>query len=915
MTEDLWTRVSQRLLRWSRTAALFRCGQERSVRWIAETLKTSGLVLADEVGLGKTRVALLVMLATLEEGGRVVAVVPPGLLAQWRRELRDVCASLAAAGEPLQDWKPIVVRVYRELFAETEQANAYPLSDAREGRFVLISQAFGLHRAKANARTWQIELPALVRAHREDRGGTRRNNRWWQYRETRRALGDPLFLRQDAAAQYLAGLSYDAPFNRLLELDDLRPHGDREDGWARATAAAIELFRAGGEGRQLLAHLAGRLVGAVDLLVMDEAHRSRDEDEDEDGHTRKRFGQLVEEVLVAAPHARRVSMTATPIELHPEQWQSLLRRTGIRESDARWVDIVAAIRRFSEALARAKQGPDEAEAIGDLITAAGDFQKHLSRVVTRRRRVHQREFADLIPEALRGAHPHRRMGTLAIEIPDLSDTWRAMVLGLEGLGIAAKGHSDYSAVARLTDVRYASGQATTRLAAEGVEDDKPRDRKARRVRAWARLTDRLAVDAETHDTAWLWTHPRVTQTAARIEALCAFDGAVTREKVLVFGRFSAPMRELRDALNARQVLRIVDLEAVAPVPRVSMERTLHEWREASQRGAFQGRLADTRDLTPQALDALVDQAKRRLQQRRESWRKTLEAKADAWLSEALGRDRDYLAHAPQLARVLSDEVFDRRVVHDDGHGTSAGEWVASAREIWAEHVDAILGHHRDEDLMVEQHPEAEEEVGPQRLDPTRVASYFAELAEEASASEQRGNFCRLLDGSVELDARRVLQARFNRPEVGPFVVIAQSIVGREGLNLHRACQRVVLFHPEWNPAIVEQQIGRVDRIESRWSERAEQWMREHGPSGPSETFPRIEVESVVFRGTYDEYNARVLAHRRASLNAQLFGALLDEESLAKVPPELHQRLAAAAPDWEPRDAVESGAGSVLDAPG
>lgn len=912
MTEALWTRVSQRLLRWSRTAALFRCGQERSVRWIAETLKTSGLVLADEVGLGKTRVALLVMLATLEEGGRVVAVVPPGLLAQWRRELRDVCASLAAAGEPLQDWKPIVVRVYRELFAEAEQANAYPLSEAREGRFVLISQAFGLHRAKANARTWQIELPALVRAHREDRGGTRRNNRWWQYRETRRALGDPLFLRQDAAAQYLAGLSYDAPFNRLLELDDLRPHSDREDGWARATAAAIKLFRAGGEGRQLLAHLAGRLVGAVDLLVMDEAHRSRDEDDE--GHTRKRFGQLVEEILVAGPDARRVSMTATPIELHPEQWQSLLRRTGIRESDARWVDIVAAIRRFSEALARAKQGPDEAETIEDLITAADDFQKNLSRVVTRRRRVHQREFADLIPEALRGAHPHRRMSTLAIEIPGLSDRWRAQALALEGKGIAAKGHSDYSAVVRLTDVRYASGQATPRLAAKAVDDDQPRDRKARRVRAWDRLTARLEADAEAQDASWLWTHPRVTQTAARIEALCAFDGAVAREKVLVFGRFSAPMHELRDALNARQVLRIVDLEAVAPVPRVSMERTLHEWREASRRGAFQGRLADTRDLTLQALDALVNQAKQRLLQRRESWRKDLETSADAWLSEALGRDREYLALAPHLAPVLSDEVFDRRVVHDDGHGTSAGEWVASAREIWAEHVDAILGH-RDEDALGDQPPEAdeEEEDGPPRLDPARVASYFAELAEEAKASELRGNFCRLLEGETKLDARRVLQARFNRPEVGPFVVIAQSLVGREGLNLHRACQRVVLFHPEWNPAIVEQQIGRVDRIESRWSERAEQWMREHGPSGPSENFPRIEVESVVFRGTYDEYNARVLAHRRASLNAQLFGALLDEESLAKVPPELHQRLTAAAPDWEPRDAAESGAGSSFDA--
>jgi SNF2 family DNA or RNA helicase len=50
------------------------------------------------------------------------------------------------------------------------------------------------------------------------------------------------------------------------------------------------------------------------------------------------------------------------------------------------------------------------------------------------------------------------------------------------------------------------------------------------------------------------------------------------------------------------------------------------------------------------------------------------------------------------------------------------------------------------------------------------------------------------------------------------VLVAQSVVGREGLNLHRACRTVILLHPEWNPGVVEQQIGRVDRLSSYWEQ-------------------------------------------------------------------------------------------------
>lgn len=62
-----------------------------------------------------------------------------------------------------------------------------------------------------------------------------------------------------------------------------------------------------------------------------------------------------------------------------------------------------------------------------------------------------------------------------------------------------------------------------------------------------------------------------------------------------------------------------------------------------------------------------------------------------------------------------------------------------------------------------------------------------------------GGFARLMNGDTSPRTRRLLQLAFNRERSSPRVLVAQSMVGREGLNLHRACKTVVLLHPEWNP--------------------------------------------------------------------------------------------------------------------
>jgi len=76
-------------------------------------------------------------------------------------------------------------------------------------------------------------------------------------------------------------------------------------------------------------------------------------------------------------------------------------------------------------------------------------------------------------------------------------------------------------------------------------------------------------------------------------------------------------------------------------------------------------------------------------------------------------------------------------------------------------------------------------------------------------------------GGTKPESRRMIQLAFNRSKSFPKVLVAQSMVGREGLNLHKACRTVVLLHPEWNPGVTEQQIGRIDRVGSEWEVQLE----------------------------------------------------------------------------------------------
>lgn len=98
------------------------------------------------------------------------------------------------------------------------------------------------------------------------------------------------------------------------------------------------------------------------------------------------------------------------------------------------------------------------------------------------------------------------------------------------------------------------------------------------------------------------------------------------------------------------------------------------------------------------------------------------------------------------------------------------------------------------------------------------------------------------------ESRERLREAFNTP-LYPMILVANEVM-QEGLDLHKHCRRVVHHDLVWNPAQLEQRIGRIDRLGSLTSR-----LRENG-SGIT-----LDVLYPVIRGTIDERLFRTVKTR------------------------------------------------------
>lgn len=98
-------------------------------------------------------------------------------------------------------------------------------------------------------------------------------------------------------------------------------------------------------------------------------------------------------------------------------------------------------------------------------------------------------------------------------------------------------------------------------------------------------------------------------------------------------------------------------------------------------------------------------------------------------------------------------------------------------------------------------------------------------------------------GRTERHLRERLITLFNTP-FSPELLVASSVMG-EGIDLHQECRFVIHHDLDWNPSILEQRTGRLDRI-GALAERVDK---------------HIEVYEPYLAGTHDEKMYRVVKDR------------------------------------------------------
>ena len=129
------------------------------------------------------------------------------------------------------------------------------------------------------------------------------------------------------------------------------------------------------------------------------------------------------------------------------------------------------------------------------------------------------------------------------------------------------------------------------------------------------------------------------------------------------------------------------------------------------------------------------------------------------------------------------------------------------------------------------------------------------------------------------ESRERLREAFNTP-LYPMILVANEVM-QEGLDLHKHCRRIVHHDLVWNPAQIEQRIGRIDRLGSLTSK-----LRKNGED------VTLDILYPVIRGTIDERLFRTVKTREKWLEFLLGAApnFSDYSFVDEEPPPLPEQL-------------------------
>lgn len=847
-------------------------GQMASLGAIADRIQHSGVVIADEVGMGKTRIAVELAKCVTLAGGRVAILVPPGLGYQWHAELCDGGIEV-----------PLILRSLWQFLAVWKSENELQQQPWFDSPVVVVSHAFTNWKLSEKSDQWRWALlPELYCCWRKRQTGRFPRN----YKDNEH-LSDT-WVR--TAARSICGAIPDDQSHVAWQLLDALCE---QTTWPGALDGAE--YGRDKNLRPWLERSVGLGLGTFDLIIIDEAHKSRG--------TESGLSKLLANVIQPTVSTRRLAMTATPVELDLSQWRETLSRIGL--DSIQLADIKNAVDTYGESVKRVRQSPSSSEARGSYRQSAAVFQRTLSPFLLRRDKREDAAVRLFSERTGLPAHNYRSETEILVEVTGLSPAWKDAVCAAEALSLVTNLIDDSDAkrlrltlgnghgISTLLDQSQRDDQLDR---AQNAEDDDDRQadsttnekgkvdtKRLARAQWWRQLTER---SLNTSGDA-LFEHPAILAAVRSIEQVTE-----QREKVLVFGRFTQPLRALVDLLNARQMLRALESGIFWPQAKIPKDVGDRDWLaiEVAHR-----QLESTIQL--ESLDTILEQQYSKLENERKQFRRDLIENLTAGLAEIAVNRRVgglFAAFVQSVAQQQADEV--------DQHplalvGRALWELVGDRRQhmLPADYANSfveLIGA-----LSVQNEGDTD---GNGELDDIETIRLWDTLEARLRDEYKRpqGGFSRLMFGGTKPETRRMMQLAFNRQQSFPMVLVAQSLVGREGLNLHKACKTVVLLHPEWNPGVVEQQIGRVDRVGSLWASQLSAAVQN---DQPVDLLPRISIRPVVFQGTYDEHNWKILRERWDDLRAQLHGIVINECShvLDRDQKKYMEEITEAAPNFSP----------------
>ena len=842
---------------------------DRQQRTAAEILRRlnnqPGVVLADEVGMGKTYVALAVAVSVLEATGRkrpVVVMVPSAVADKWPTEwavfderclrtghgvrasgaIRRGSDFLKLLDDPASDRCHIIFITHGALTSNLHDPfiRLALLRRAMQRRNDLANRRHAVARFAgsllADRRFDEITTEALLAA-----PISQWKNVWQRHVPGTSLADDPV---PSSLERALARVDL-APLRQALSTVPIRRNSSFR---ARLQVARRQLNLALNTVWTESLHM---LDEHLPLLVLDEAHHVKNQNqlaglfanreaEEDAAALQGPLGNMFERMLF---------LTATPFQLgHQELLHVLDRFHGIRwrtlSDRARFDDQLKLLRaaldgaqasalRLERAWSRIESldAPSAAAMTSFLpqdeqpepVTTALAFGAQAQRDIAAAEHL----LRPWVIRHVKADRPERRCYRPGRAILDNGDgdlglpvSGRATLPFLLAARAQAVASLDDANGARSAQAYYAYGLAssfeayadTRRNRTAGLDDHDGQDAPAIDVTPRIKWYLDHIQAALPQDAAAEWaSHPKVAATVDRVRQLW-----LSGEKSLVFCFYIETGRALRSHISRALRQEIIN-------------------RAAQSLGADGSR-------EDEVLAALDRQAERLLRSDTPAYRafrhrvRSLAGNLDDELQEKVAdvvirfmRTPSFLVRYVDLSPGISADNLLAALEADLPGGALAGRITAFAAAL-----DRKVASERDELLA------ALTSIQTGRI--TATADDF-DPSERARNREVLLPNVRLANGGVRRETRRRLMLAFNTPFF-PEVLVASSVMA-EGIDLQQDCRYVIHHDLDWNPSTLEQRTGRIDRIGSK-AESARQ--------------PIVIYEPYI-GGTHDEKMYRVVKDR------------------------------------------------------